>query len=152
MIDIQLIETLDELQLVMPLFLEGYREMNKRYLAFDCDEQGFVKTLIGILGTTPKNGILVAWDGIEPVGYGAAMEDTPPYCEARQLLLWAIYVKPQYSKLVTKPLFAAAEEMARQQGYASLRAYNGRFNGSSFNFFERVLGMRRLRVEFKKLI
>ncbi len=152
MIDVRPVESLQELQFLMPLFMEGYVGMNKKYAAFECGETGFVKTLVGILGTSPENGILVAWDGVDAVGYGAAMNDTPPYCDGKQLLLWALYVKPAYSKLATKPLFEAAEAMAKEQGYVRLRAYNGRFNGSSFNFFERVLGMRRLRVEFVKNI
>jgi hypothetical protein len=68
------------------------------------------------------------------------------------LLLWALYAKPEYSKLVTKELFTAAEAMAKRLGYDVLRAFNGRLNGSSINFFERVLQMKRHRIEFTKQI
>jgi hypothetical protein len=136
----------------MPLFLEGFREMNKRHKAFDCDEQGFIKTLVGVLGTGPKNVIgLVLSDGIA-VGYGVGFDDTPTYCDKRHFLFWALYVKPEWSKLASKVLFEAGERYAKKQGYHVLRANNGRFNGSSFKFFEKVLGMRRNRIEFTKQI
>jgi GNAT superfamily N-acetyltransferase len=150
MISVNTLETLEELQECMPLFMEGFRAMNKRNKAFECDETGFVKTLVGILGSTPRNGIIVVYDDDEPIGYGAAFDDTPQYCEERCLLLWALYVRPEYSKRCSKVLFSAAEAHAKAQGYKRLKAYNGRLNGSSLNFFERVLGMRRLRMEFTK--
>ena len=105
-----------------------------------------------ILGSQPDNGILVAYSDDVPVGYGAAMEDTPPYCDKRQLLLWALYAQPAYSKLVSKALFDEAAVMAKRQGYSSLSCFNGRLTGSSFSFFERVLGMRRRRMEFQKIL
>jgi hypothetical protein len=152
MITVKRVETLAELQWLMPLFMEGFRAMNKRKKAFDCDEQGFIKTLVGVLGTGPDNGILVSYSDELPVGYGVAFEDTPTYCEEKHLLLWALYIKVEYSKLVTPALFGETERLAKELGYKHLRAYNGRLNGSSINFFERVLGMRRHRIEFTKPI
>jgi len=76
-------------------------EMNKRYKAFDCSQEGFVKTLIGVLGTSDKNVIGVAYDGEVAVGYGVGFDDTPAYCEDKHFLLWALYVRPEYS-LLTK--------------------------------------------------
>ena len=150
MITLKTVETLIELQRFMPLFLEGFREMNKREKAFDCDETGFVKTLIGVLGTPEKNAIVVALSDDQAVGYGVAFEDTPTYCEVRHWLLWGLYVKPDFSRLVTPLLLAEAERQAKLLGYSVLKAYNGRLNGSSINFFERILGMRRHRIEFTK--
>lgn len=150
MIGIKEVKSLDELQRHMPLFLQGFREMNKRKKAFDCDEQGFIKTLVGVLGSGPENGIMLAVAGDEAVGYGVAFEDTPPYCDEKHLLLWALYCKPDYSKLGSKILFQAAETWAASYGFDVLRAYNGRLNGSSFRFFEHILGMRRNKIEFIK--
>jgi len=95
MIEIKRVETLGELQQNMPLFLEGFRQMNKRHKAFDCDEQGFIKTLIGVLGTGPDNAIALATVEGKGVGYGVGFDDTPTYCEKRHFLLWALYVKPE---------------------------------------------------------
>lgn len=150
MITLEVVKDLGQLQRNMPLFLKGYREMMKRHKAFDCDEQGFIKTLVGVLGSGPKNVISLAIADKVPVGYGVAFEDTPPYCDQRHLLLWALYVEPAYSKLAGVALFDGAENFAKSSGYDVLRAYNGRLNGSSIKFFERLLGMRRNRLEFIK--
>lgn len=153
MISYRLVETLEELQRLMPLFLEGFRAMNKRQKAFECDETGFIKTLVRVLGMREEDGgILVAEVDGSVVGYGVAFDGTPIYCEERILLLWGLYVKPEWSKLVTKPMFEHMEGLAEERGFVTLRAFNGRLNGSSINFFERVLGMRRHKIEFTKQI
>ena len=151
MIIVRPIKTFPELQRLMPLFLEGFREMNKRHKAFDCDEEGFVKTLAWVLGgDTDKNVIGIAWDGNTPVGYGVGFDDTPIYSKRKHFLLWALYVKPAWSKLAGKELFDGAETFAASNGYDVLRANNGRLNGSAIKFFEKVLEMRRNRLEFTK--
>jgi hypothetical protein len=150
MISIRLVSTLEELTVLMPFFLEGFYAMEHRQKVFEVDKDGFIKTLVGVLNTTPKNGILVAFDGIDPVGYGVAFDDTPAYGLKKELLLWALYVKPQHSKFVAPMLFQAAEEGARERGYDKMKAFNSRFSGASYRFFEQLLGMRRNKIQFTK--
>lgn len=152
MIELGIVESYEEFQQLMPLFLKGYREMNKRNKAFDCDEEGFIKVLAWVLGTGPRNGILVAYVEGEAVGYGVGYDSSPLYAMEKQYLLWALYCKPEWSKLVVKVLLNGAEAHAKAEGYKVLKAYNGRLNGSSFNFFEKVLGFRRNKMEFIKHI
>lgn len=150
MISIVNVTDLSELIRIMPLMLEGYDAMNKKQKVFDVDREGFVMTLFGILNTVPNNGILVAYDGIEAVGYGVAYDDSPTYSKTKHLLLWALYVRPLYSKAVRKMLFDAAEELAKEQGYDYLHAFNSRFSGACFSLFEKIYGMRRARIQFSK--
>lgn len=148
MITLKTVETLEELTLLTPLFIEGYNAMNKKRKVFEMGPEGFITTLIGILNTTPKNGIVVAFDEDQPIGYGAAFEDTPPNAEKRELLLWALYVRPQYKGDVVKQLFDEAKRLAAVQGYKVLKAFNARFTGGMYRLFEGKLGMRRHRVQF----
>lgn len=157
MIEIRLITTLDQFASVVPLFKEGYHEMNRKEQVFSVSEDGFLNTLLGILNTTqpnkvPSNGIAVAFDGDEPVGFGAGMEDTPPYCEERHFLLWALYAKRGKSSTVASMLFRTAEAFAKVHGYRRLIAYNARFSGASYRFFEGKCGMRRAKIQFTKEI
>ncbi len=86
----QLVTTLEELVALTPLFLEGYRAMNKKGKVFEVDESGFVQTLVGILNTQPENGIMVLLHDKQPIGYGAAFNDThhnlPTYFQKLQNL------------------------------------------------------------------
>lgn len=148
MINFRLVRTLEELTVLMPLFLEGFYAMNKKQKVFEVDKEGFIKTLVGVLNTTPKNGIVVAFDGVEPVGYGVGFDDTPTYGVKRELLLWALYVKSGHSKVVAPLLFQHGIELAKLQGYEKLKAFNSRFSGASFRFFEQLLGMRRSKIQF----
>lgn len=148
MITIVPVQTLEQLTVLVPLFLEGYHAMNKRKKVFEVDQDGFIKTLIGILNTTPKNGLFVALDGDVPVGYGAAFDDTPAFATRKELLLWALYVRPQYPGLVVVQLFEAAKQAAKEQGYEVMKAFNSRFTGGMYRLFEDKLGMRRNRIQF----
>lgn len=134
--------------MLVPLFLEGYHAMNKRKKVFEVDQDGFVRTLIGILNTLPENGISVAFDGDEPVGYGAAFDNTPAFAMRKELLLWALYVKPEYPGTVVSMLFDAAKEHGRKHGYQVMKAFNSRFTGGMYRLFEDKLGMRRNRIQF----
>lgn len=141
--------TLEQLVPLMPLFLEGFEAMNKRRKVFEVDADGFVKTLIGILNIPERNGIVVAFDDDgTAVGYGAAFDETPAYAAKRELLLWALYVRPQYPGVVVKGLFDKAKELAAQNGYQVMKAFNARFSGGMYRLFEDRLGMRRHRVQF----
>ena len=84
------VTTMAQLQTYMPFFREGYDKMcNKCNAKFSLD--AFVKTLVGVLNTTPKNGIIVAeTDSGELLGYGVAFEDTPAFENKRRLLLYAL--------------------------------------------------------------
>ena len=148
MIKIVPVTTLEQLVEVTPLLIEGYHAMNKKRKVFEVDVDGFVKTLIGILNTTPKNGIFVALDGEEAVGYGAAFDDTPAFAPRKELLLWALYVKPKYPGLVVVQLFEAAKQKAKEEGYEVMKAFNSRFTGGMYRLFEDKLGMRRNRIQF----
>jgi hypothetical protein len=152
MITIHPITTLDELITLMPFFMEGYHAMNRKQKVFDIDKEAFTKVLIGVLNTVPENGILVAFDGINPVGYGVAYNDTPTYSEEKHLLLYALYARPEFSRSVAPMIVSAAEVMAKQQGYTKMQAFNSRFSGASLRLFEKVFGMRRSRIQFTKEI
>jgi hypothetical protein len=152
MIEIRDITTLTELQVLMPFFIEGYLEMNKRKQVFDIDQAGFVDTLIGVLNTVPRNVIGVAFDGDVPVGYGIAYEDTPSFCKERHLLMWALYAKRSHSKHVGPMIYKACENWAKASGYHYVHAFSSRFNGAAYHFFEQGLGMRRARIQFTKEI
>ena len=148
MITIEKVTTLEQLTILAPLFIEGYQAMNKRKKVFEVDQEGFLKTLIGILNTSPKNGIYVALDDDVPVGYGAAFDDTPAFAVKKELLLWALYVRPQYPGTVVAMLFDAAKTGAKEQGYEIMKAFNARFTGGMYRLFEDKLGMRRNRIQF----
>lgn len=150
MIEIRLIKTLEEFQVLMPLFIEGYHEMNRKQLVFDVDLDGYVDTLIGVLNTVPKNVIGVAFDDGMPVGFGVGFDDTPSFCKSRHLLLWALYVRRSHSKAVGPMLVRAAENWGKAMGYSVMHAFNARFSGASFNFFEKILGFRRSKIKFTK--
>jgi hypothetical protein len=150
MITFQDITTLSELEEYMPLFYEGYVAMSTKHKAFELDWDGFVKTMVGVINTVPKNGItVVLMDGVA-VGYGVGFDDTPAYSLKQIMLLWALYVKPGYSKIVAPELCKYAFEYAKQQGYDEVKAFNNRFSGASFRFFEQLLGMHRSNVVFSK--
>ena len=143
---------MQELLSIMPFMLEGYDAMNRKQKVFDVDREGFVKTLFGVINTHEKNVIGVAFDGIEPVGYGVGFDDTPTYGTTKSFLLWALYAKPEYSKTVGPMIFNGAEEWAKEHGYKKLNAYNARFSGASFRLFEKIFGMRRSQIKFTKTI
>ena len=148
MITFKEVTTLEELTLLVPLFVEGYRAMSKKGKVFGCDQDGFLKTLIGILNMVPRDGITVVLVDGEPVGYGAAYDDTPPFADHKVLLLWALYVKPKYSGDVVLQLFNEAKRFAKVRGYAEMTAFNSRFNGGAIRLFENKLGMTRKRIQF----
>lgn len=148
MIEHKEITTLEELTVLIPLFLEGYRAMNKKRKVFGCDQTGFVKTLIGVLNMIPRDAIVVTCVDNVPVGYGVAFDDTPPFAEEKEWLLWALYIQPKYSGEVVKSLFDEAKTYALARGYKVMKAYNSRFTGSAFRLFEDKLGMTRNRIQF----
>jgi hypothetical protein len=148
MIIIKEVTDIEQLTILMPLFIEGYHAMNKKKKVFEVDETGFVRTLVGVLNTQPSSGILVAFDDFTPVGYGVAFDETPAFATKRELLLWALYVKPAYPGTLVIQLFDAAKLLAAQQGYEVLKAFNSRFTGGMFRLFEGKLGMRRNRIQF----
>lgn len=148
MITLKLVKTLEELVELTPLFLEGYYAMNKKKKVFEMGPEGFIKTLIGILNTTPQNGIVVAYDGELAIGYGAAFDDTPMWADKKELLLWALYVNPAYKGYVVSALFEESARLAREQGYGVMKAFNARFTGGMYRLFEHKLGMRRHRIQF----
>lgn len=150
MITIAPITTLEELMTVMPFLMEGYHAMNRKQKVFDIDAEGYAKVMTGVLNTIPENGILVAFDGILPIGYGVAYNDTPTYSKEKHLLLYALYVRPEFSRVVAPQLVKAAEAMAQEQGYSVIQAFNARFSGASFRLFEQIFGMRRSRIQFTK--
>ena len=147
---IKRLKNFEELMAVMPLILEGFEQMNKRYKAFSVDAEQYTRELIRIVSCQPENGIVVVWAEGKPVGYGVARDNTEWYSNHRVLLLYALYVQPKFSKIYTKPLFQYAESLAIEQGYDELIAYNGRFSGACYRLFERVFGMRRQMVRFSK--
>jgi len=151
-VEIKRVSSLEELIQVMPLAVEGFDAMNKRYKAFNLSREEYTKELIWVVGHGPKNGMLVVWVDGEPVGYGVARDNTDRFSGVKQLLLFALYVKPKHSRRCTKPLFEAAEELAKENGYEELVAYNGRFSGAGFRLFEKVFGMKRQMTRFNKAI
>lgn len=152
MITFREVKTLAQLETHMELFHEGFVAMEKKHKVFETDWDGFVKTLVGVINTVPRNGIVVAlYDG-EPVGYGVAFDDTPPYAIRQVLLLWALYVRSGFSKIVAPELVEHACALARAQGYDEIKAFNSRFGGASFRFFEHILGMRRNKIQFTKTL
>lgn len=148
MITVEPVTTLEELVACTPLLIEGYHAMNKKKKVFEVDQDGFIKTILGILNTQPENGIFVARDNGEPVGYGAAFNETPAFALKKELLLWALYVRPQYPGTVVVMLFEAAKQKAREQGYQVMKAFNSRLSGGMYRLFEDKLGMRRNRIQF----
>ena len=151
-VEIRRIVDFRELVSVMPLVLEGFEQMNKRYKAFGVTAEQFTKEMIRLVGSQPNNGVVVVWVDGEPVGYGAARENSELFSDVRQLLLYALYVKPKMSRKYSKPLFDYAERLARLEGYDELVAYNGRFSGAGFRLFEKVFGMQRQMIRFNKKI
>lgn len=149
---IRQVRDLKEFASITPLLLEGYEQMNKRYKAFNLTREQYVKELIRIMGSENKNGLAVVWVDDRPVGYGAARDNTDLFSSHKVLLLYALYVKPEFSKEYKKPLFDFAEDFGRQQGYHEMVAYNGRFSGASFRLFEKILGMRRKMTMFSKFL
>ena len=148
MITFKEVTTLEELTVLVPLFVEGYRAMSKKGKVFGCDQEGFLKTLIGVLNMVPRDGITVVYcDGV-PIGYGVAYDDTPPFAEKKELLLWALYVQPKYSGDVVLELFNEAKKFATARGYEIMKAFNARFNGGAIRLFENKLGMTRKRIQF----
>lgn len=145
------LQTLDELQQFMPFFLDGFETLRGRHkLNMEVDREGFVKTLIGVINSYPRNGIIVAVDSDDnPIAFGVAFDDTPRFSAVRVLLLWAIYSRAK-SRRVAVELFNEAEDWAREQGYERLVAYSTRFSGAAFRFFEKDFGMRRSRVYYSK--
>jgi hypothetical protein len=150
MIIVKDVTTLEELEEFMPLFWEGYVAMSTKHKAFELDWEGFVKTMVGVINTVPRNGIAVVFMDDEAVGYGVGFDDTPAYSLRQIMLLWALYVKPGYSKIAAPVLCQYAFEYAKQQGYDEVKAFNNRFSGASFRFFEQILGMHRSNVMFSK--
>jgi hypothetical protein len=148
MITIKEVTDIEQLTLLMPLFIEGYHAMNKKKKVFEVDQDGFVKTLIGILNTFPTNNICVVFDDGVPIGYAAAFENTPTFAMKREMLLWALYVKPQYKGNVVVLLFEEAKRIGVEQGFDILTSFNSRFTGGMFRLFEGKLGMRRNRIQF----
>lgn len=148
MIELRLITNLEQLTVMVPLFLEGFHAMNKRKKVFEVDQDGFVKTLIGILNTSPTNNICVAFDDGVPIGYAAAFENTPTFAMKREMLLWALYVKPQYKGNVVVQLFEEAKRIGVEQGFDILTSFNSRFTGGMYRLFEGKLGMKRNRIQF----
>lgn len=139
---------LESLATIAPLLHEGFLAMNKKRKVFEVDWAGFMQTLVGVVNTTPKNGILVVFDGATPIGYGVGFDDTPAFALQKELLLWALYVKPEYRGDVVVELFSKAKQWAKEQGYQVMKAYNARFTGGMYRLFEGKLGMHRHRVQF----
>lgn len=148
MITYRFIYDLEDLVNLTPLFIEGYAAMNRKKKVFEVDQEGFIKTLIGVLNTTHENAILVAFDEETPIGYAVGFNDTPAFATSKELLMWALYVKPQYRGDVVVGLFQTGVEFARKKGYSAMKAFNARFTGSVFRLFENKLGMRRHRIQF----
>ena len=149
-VEIRLVKDFLELAEVMPLVLEGYEQMNKRHKVFNVNPEQYAKELIRIVSAPEGNGVVVVWVNDEPVGYGVAKDNTDFFSSKRELLLYALYVKPVFSKLYSKPLFQYAEELAVVNGYDIMIAYNSRFSGACYRLFERVFGMRRQMIRFSK--
>lgn len=148
MIRTKLVESLDELMSLMPLFLDGYAAMNKKKKVFEVDIEGYTKTLVGVLNTAPKNSILVLYVDNEAVGFGVGFDETPAFAKQQEMLLWALYVKPEFRGDLVVRLFEDGVQVAKANGYSVLKAYNSRFTGGMYRFFEQKLGMRRNRVQF----
>lgn len=150
MITYETVDTLERLEHFMGLFYEGFEAMERKFKVFEMGWEGFVKTLVGVINTSPRNGIVVVSVDGEAVGYGVGFDDTPAYSDTQILLLWALYVRSSHSKHIAPLLFEHACELARAQGYDEVKAFNSRFSGASFRFFEELLGMRRQRIQFNK--
>jgi len=150
-VTIKRVQGFEELTRVMPLILEGFEQMNKRYKAFDLTAEQYTKEMIRITSQYDEC-IGVCWVGGEAVGYGVVRDNTERFSDVRTALFYALYVKPKFSRKCSKPLFEAAEGFAREQGYTRVVAYNGRFSGSGFRLFEKVFGMRRQMTRFNKII
>lgn len=150
MIEIHEILDLTTFMELVPLFREGFQEMNRNKKVFSVDEEGFLNTLIGILNTCEKNGILVAYDDGKPIGFGAGYECTPAFCKERHLLLWALYAQRSSSGSASKMLFQAAEFWAKARGYHKLIAYNHRFSGAALKLFRDRFGMFQKQIRFEK--
>lgn len=150
--EIHTVTTLEELTVLVPFFIEGYHAMNRKGKVFEMDVEGFVKTLIGVLNTPERNVIGVVKDGEALVGYGVAFDDTPPFAEMKELLMWATYVRPQYGGHVIVMIVEGAKDFARRHGYGMVKAYNSRFTGGMYRLFEHKLGMKRRRVQFNTIL
>lgn len=150
MIEFKLLTELSELEELIEFFAEGFAAMEKRRKVFEMGWEGFVRTLVGVLNSTPHNGIVVVYENGVPKGYGVAYDNTPEFADRKILLLWALYVRPEVSKVLAPLLFSHACELAKQQGYDEVIAFNSRFSGASFRFFEKELGMHRNRIQFSK--
>lgn len=148
MITTKRVVLIDEFIELMPLFVEGYYAMNRKKKVFEVDLEGYKKTLLGVLNSQPQNGILVVYQDDQAVGFGVGFDETPSYAQHREMLLWALYVQPQFRGEVVVRLFEDACTEARQLGYSVLKAFNSRFTGGMYRFFEQKLGMRRNRILF----
>ena len=148
MTTIRPITSLPELTVLMPLFIEGYHAMCKRKNAFDVDLNGFVNTLVKVFNDYPDSQIIVLFDDDMPVGYSVGMDDTTSFGLQREMLVWALYVKPQYKGSAVVELFNYGMVEAKRLGYGTLKAFNSRFTGGMFRFYENKLGMKRHRTQF----
>lgn len=146
---IRRVTDLNELIGLSPLFEEGYDAMNKRGKVFSVDKTGFILRLLQIFNNQPRNGILVVFDEDKPIGYGAGYDISEDGSRTNTLLLWALYVKKEYSGNVVVDLFERCKEEALTQGYDNMIAFNSRLNGAMFRLFEQKLGMKRKSVEFE---
>lgn len=145
------LDNLEQLEVVMPLLMEGYEQMRRRE-RFDCiSREGFLKTAINVITKPWLGGIKVVFDEKKgPVGFGIAVDNTAEFDDKRTLLLWSLYVKPRVARRFTDALFRDAESWAKENGFHYVSACNSRFTGSAFKFFESRYGMRRATVTFKK--
>ena len=150
---ILIIEDFMELTSLMPLILEGYTEMNKRCKVFNMTAEEYTKELIRLVAGPSHEGVAVCYhDDGTPVGYAAIRDNTEVFATNKQMLFFAVYVQPKFSKQYRKPLFDFGEQVAVAHGYSEVIAYNSRFSGACFRLFEQVFGMRRQMIRFSKKI
>jgi GNAT superfamily N-acetyltransferase len=132
--------------------MEGYKEMVKKSTA-KASPDAFVKVLIGVVHSFPKNGILIAQsDEGELLGYGVGFEDNPVYENKKGFLLYALYSRSYAGMKVPEALLEECEKHAKEQGFNYLHALSGRFSGSAISFYTERLKMQKTAIYYTKEI
>lgn len=133
----------------LPFLIEGYNKTEEIAAhAYEETVEGFIALCWKAVCLDDGSVFIALSEEDEPLGYGVGFNVSNKHSKKKTLLVYGLYSNGKGLK-VPSFLLEHAKKFAKEHGYQVITGWNVRFAGGTFRFYEKILGMKRSKIEFR---
>lgn len=133
----------------LPFLVEGYHKTEEiANHAYEETLEGFISLCWKAIVSDDGSVFIALSDKDAPLGYGVGFNVSGKHSKKKTLLIYGLYSNGKGLK-VPSFLLEHAKAFAKEKGYEVITGWNVRFAGGTFRFYEKILGMKRSKIEFR---